>query len=59
VTTETEYRVIYTRNGHIRYRDGFPAKDIWWASYLHDIKGYEVVGWEERTITTSAWRKSE
>ena len=59
MTTVTEYRVVYLRDGHLLYKDGFPKKDIQWGGYFHNINGYEVVGWEERTITTSAWRKSD
>lgn len=44
-----EYRVVYMRDGRRQYRDGFPEKNIQWEGYFHNIKAFEVIGWQERT----------
>lgn len=58
MSSRVEYRVVYKRDGREQYREGFPSKNINWGGYWHDIRQWEVVRWEERTIETSSWRTS-
>jgi hypothetical protein len=47
------------RNGRKDYVDGFPFKDLNWNSYFHDVKAYEIIGWQVRTISKSEWENDE
>lgn len=57
MSEQVEYRVIYRRNRREDWRGGFPTPDIEWESYFHNIRAHEVVRWERRTISTSAWER--
>lgn len=59
MTSRVEYRVIYRdERGLIRVEEDFPVKDITWRDAIHGIRQDQVVAWERRVVTHSAWTRA-
>jgi len=59
MTSRVEYRVVYRdERGLIRVEEGFPAMDITWRDAIHGIRQDQVVAWDRRVVSYTAWRRT-